>query len=83
MHPIASDKDLLGTAARCLGVEAELLLLQRYYGSREDARYELAQLDRTGRLQASFARLLRLELGMPGTPVVGRRSVGLNGRVYV
>jgi hypothetical protein len=62
MHPAARDKDLLDTAARRLGVDAEALM-RRYYGSPGDARLELEELGRTGRLQASLARLLRLELG--------------------
>jgi hypothetical protein len=62
MH-IAHDKDLLAATARRLGIGAEALL-RRYYGSPEDARLELEELDRTGRLQASLARLLRLELGL-------------------
>ena len=61
--PIAEDKDLLDAAARRLGIDAEALL-RRYYGSPEDARLELEAIDRTGRLQASLARLLRLELDL-------------------
>jgi hypothetical protein len=61
------DKDLLDTATQRLGIDAEMLL-RRYYGSAEDARHELSELDRTGRLQASLARLLQLELGSPRLP---------------
>jgi hypothetical protein len=57
-----SDIDLLHAAAQRLGIEAEQLML-RYYGSRRDARIEMEELSRTGRLQASFAAMLRLELG--------------------
>lgn len=67
MHPVASEKDLLDTAARRIGVETEVLL-RRYYGSPEDARQELDEIDRTGRLQPSLARLLRLELAVPQVP---------------
>jgi hypothetical protein len=56
-----TDIDLLHAAARLLGIEAEQLML-RYYGSRRDARAEMEELNRTGRLQASFAAMLRLEL---------------------
>ena len=62
MHT-AEDKDLLDATARHLGIEAEALL-RRYYGSPEDARLELEEVGRTGRLQASLARLLKLELGL-------------------
>jgi hypothetical protein len=56
-----SDLDLLHAAARLLGIDAEQLML-RYYGSRPDAHAELEELHRTGRLQASLADMLRLEL---------------------
>ena len=62
MH-IADDKDLLYATAQRLGIDAEALL-RRYYGSPEDARLELEEIDRSGRLQASLARLLELELGL-------------------
>ena len=55
------DKDLLEVAAQNLEIDAEELL-SRYYGSPDDARHEMEQLDRTGRLQESFARTLRTEL---------------------
>jgi hypothetical protein len=61
---ITEGKDLLEATARRLGIEAEALL-RRYYGSAEDARHEREEIDRTGELQASLARLLRLELGAP------------------
>jgi hypothetical protein len=66
-RPATSDKDLLAAASRRLGVDPEALL-RRYYGSPEDARLELEALDRTGRLQTSLAKVLRLELGIPRTP---------------
>jgi hypothetical protein len=62
-----SDGHLLSAAARKLGTSAGELML-RYYGSPEDAHAELEELDRTGRLQASLARLLRRELGRLQTP---------------
>ena len=39
----------------------------RYYGSPGDVDHELQALDRTGRLQPSFAELLRREL-IPKVP---------------
>ena len=57
------DKDLLDVAAQNLGIGTEELL-SRYYGSPGGARYEMEQLDRTGRLQEGFARTLRTELGL-------------------
>ena len=63
---ITEGKDLLEATARRLGIDAEALL-RRYYGCPEDARLELEELDRTGRLQASLARLLRLELDLSPT----------------
>jgi hypothetical protein len=65
MHT-AEDKDLLDATAQRLGIDAEALL-RRYYGSPEDVRLELEEIDRTGRLQASLARLLRLELDLSPT----------------
>ena len=65
MH-IAEDKDLLHATAQRLGVDAEALL-RRYYGCPEDARLELEEIDRTGALQPSLARLLELELGLAPT----------------
>jgi hypothetical protein len=62
-----SDVDLLAAAARHLGADAESILL-RYYGSPEDARHELDELERTGRLQPSLVRLLRQELGVSAGP---------------
>ena len=59
-----SDADLLGRAARHLGVDA-LTLMRRYYGSPEDARLELGELGRTGRLQASLVQLLHQEVARP------------------
>ena len=56
-----SDTDLLHAAAQRLGIKAEQLLT-RYYGCQRDARTELEELKRTGRLQASLAAMLRLEL---------------------
>jgi hypothetical protein len=61
VHRMA-DIDLLHAAARLLGINAEQLML-RYYGSRRDARTEMEELNRTGRLQASFAAMLRAEVG--------------------
>ena len=69
-RPAPSDVDLLGTAARRLGVDP-LTLMRRYYGSSEDARLELTELDRTGQLQASLARLLREELCAAAGTVAG------------
>jgi hypothetical protein len=66
MHPVMSDRELLAAAARRLGVGPEALM-RRYYGSPEDARLELEELDRNGRLQPSLAKVLRLELGIPRT----------------
>ena len=63
----ASDADLLAAAARHLGADAESLL-HRYYGSPEDVRHELDELERTGRLQPSLVRLLRQELGTVPEP---------------
>ncbi len=58
MHPTTPDRELLAAAARRLGVGPEALM-RRYYGSPEDARLELEELDRTGRLRPSLAALLR------------------------
>jgi hypothetical protein len=59
-----SDTDLLSATGRKLGTSAEELML-RYYRSSEDAHVELQD---TGRLQASFARLLRRKLDSPQKP---------------
>ena len=56
-----ADTDLLQSAARQLGIDPEGLMT-RYYGSPDDVHLELEQFQRTGRLQPSFAELLRLEL---------------------
>ena len=55
------DKDLLHTAAERLDTDPETLL-RRYYGSPADAQLELEEVERTGRLQESLARVLRLEI---------------------
>lgn len=57
----ASDAELLEAAAGRLRASPETLM-RRYYASGPDALHELEQLGRTGRLQASFAALLRAEL---------------------
>jgi hypothetical protein len=62
-----SDTDLLSATGRKLGTSAEELML-RYYRSSEDAHVELQELEHTGRLQASFARLLRRKLDSPQKP---------------
>jgi hypothetical protein len=67
MDLFVSDQDLLDSAAQRLGLEAETLM-GRYYGSPDDAYHELEEFHRTGRLQASLAELLRLELGMVQVP---------------
>jgi len=67
LHRNGSDADLLAMAAQHLGTDAEALL-RRYYGSPDDVRHELDELDRTGRLQPSLAKLLRLELGRSENP---------------
>jgi hypothetical protein len=67
MHRNGSDADLLAMAAQHLDTDAEALL-RRYYGSPDDVRHELDELDRTGRLQPSLAQLLRLELGRSENP---------------
>ena len=56
MHRNGSDADLLAMAAQHLDTDAEALL-RRYYGSPDDVRHELDELDRTGRLQPSLAQL--------------------------
>jgi hypothetical protein len=56
-----SDQDLLDSAAQRLDRDAETLM-QRYYGCPEDGRQELEEFNRTGKLQPSFAQLLRHEL---------------------
>lgn len=61
MHHRPSDEDLLRTAAQRLGVDVETLM-RRYYGSPGDARDELEELRRTGRLQDSLAGALRAQL---------------------
>jgi hypothetical protein len=70
-------------STRRLGVAAEALL-RRCCGSPEDARHELEELDRTGRLQAGLARPLRLELGTAGglaeQPPGSRRAGAEGGR---
>ena len=62
MHAAMSDRDLLEQAAQHLDTDTHTLML-RYYGSPGDVRHEIEELDRTGRLQASFAQTLRHELG--------------------
>jgi hypothetical protein len=61
MTPVSSDADLLHVASQQLGIDAEALMT-RYYGSPGDVRLELEEFLRTGRLQPSFAELLRAEL---------------------
>ncbi|WP_191058462.1 hypothetical protein [Geminicoccus harenae] len=61
-----SDMELLGLAARRLGMEPEMLM-QRYYGSILDAEHEFEEFCRSGRLQDSFRAMLRARLNaMPG-----------------
>ena len=55
------DKDLLHTAAQELDTDPETLL-RRYSGSPSAARLELDEVERTGKLQESLARVLRLEI---------------------
>lgn len=62
MRQAPSDEDLLRTAAQRLGVDAETIM-RRYYGSPGDARDEIEEFERTGRLQESLADALRLKLG--------------------
>lgn len=62
MRDPSSDEDLLRAAAQRLGVDAETLM-RRYYGSSSDARDELEELERIGRLQDSLAGRLRAQLG--------------------
>ena len=64
MNPGSSDADLLHSASQQLGVDIEQLMA-RYYGSPEDVHLELQELQRTRRLQPSFAELLRLALTKP------------------
>ena len=66
MTTISSDRDLLHEVSERLGIDAETLM-ERYYGSIEDGRHEMDEFVRTGRLQASFAELLRVELGSQRT----------------
>jgi hypothetical protein len=61
------DKDLLNWAVQRLGVDAEALM-RRYYGLPQDMHDELEEFHSTGRLQAGFAQLLRLELSRLQTP---------------
>jgi hypothetical protein len=61
------DKDLLHTAAERLDTDPETLL-RRYYGSPGDARLELEEVERTGKLQDSLARVLQLEIERTTTP---------------
>ena len=61
MTTITSDAELLDTASQQLGAEPEALMT-RYYGSPGDVRLEIEELRRTGRLQPSFAELLRAEI---------------------
>ncbi|WP_222182592.1 hypothetical protein [Geminicoccus harenae] len=66
MNPFMSDMELLGLAARRLGMEPEMLM-QRYYGSILDAEHEFEEFCRSGRLQDSFRAMLRARLNaMPG-----------------
>jgi hypothetical protein len=67
MHLAISDRNLLNSAAQILDIDAETLM-QRYYGSLEDVHYEMEVLDHTGRLQASFAELLRQEITISAVP---------------
>lgn len=62
-----SDADLLAAVARHLDADAESIL-RRYYGSPEDVRHELDELERTGHLQPSLVHLLRQELGASTEP---------------
>jgi hypothetical protein len=62
-----SDADLLAAAARHLGADTKSIL-RRYYGSPEDVRHELDELERTGRLQPSLVRLLQQELDASPAP---------------
>lgn len=66
-----SDTELLSIAAQRLGVTAEILF-QRYYGSPGDARHELDEFNRCGRLQPSLAELLRQELDLSPAAEDGR-----------
>lgn len=61
MEQTNPDTELLSSAAQRLGTEPEALMA-RYYGSPGDVALELEQFRSTGRLQPSFAELLRLEL---------------------
>jgi hypothetical protein len=61
MHDLNRDEELLTSTAQQLRIDVEALM-RRYYGAQEDAHHELEQLNRTGRLQESFAQLLRQEL---------------------
>lgn len=66
MHLVMSDEKLLQLAADQLGCDGATLM-QRYYGSASDARQEMEEFRRTGRLQDSFAGLLRSQLNLDET----------------
>ena len=61
MNPFMSDQDLLDLASSKLGLDAGTLM-ERYYGGSSDAEHELDEFRRTGKLQDSFAAMLRFKL---------------------
>ncbi|WP_027136156.1 hypothetical protein [Geminicoccus roseus] len=63
MNPFMTDADLLALASERLAMSGEALM-QRYYGSLLDARHEMEEFQRTGRLQNSFATMLRTKLDL-------------------
>jgi hypothetical protein len=63
MNAFMSDHELMERATERFGMDAEMLM-QRYYGSILDARLEMEEFLRSGRLQTSFATMLRARLGL-------------------
>ncbi len=68
MNAFMSDHELMERATERFGMDAEMLM-QRYYGSILDARLEMEEFLRSGRLQASFAAMLRARLGLQGATI--------------
>lgn len=65
MNAFMTDHELMERATERFGMDAEMLM-QRYYGSILDARLEMEEFLRSGRLQPSFAAMLRARLGLQG-----------------
>jgi hypothetical protein len=64
MNVFMTHHELMERATERFGMDAEMLM-QRYYGSVLDARLEMEEFLRSGRLQESFATMLRARLGLP------------------